>query len=146
MTADAVKKIRLSAIQQKQHYSQPSAIGACAKMTNLNSLVEVRQQSGDDEVEDIFASAIGTIFTDDLMNMHGDASSTIKYKSQRFGPIELTCADSEDPEALGLFGQYLWNAGIMIAELISQESGPWAVKGETVIELGAGALCRVPVG
>ncbi|EMD00657.1 hypothetical protein BAUCODRAFT_55401, partial [Baudoinia panamericana UAMH 10762] len=91
--------------------------------------------------EDIFASAPGLIFTDDLRNNHGDPGSTIVYKSKRFGDIELETADPSIERERQLFSHYLWNAGIKLAELISDEhadGGKWSVNGERVLELGAG--------
>ncbi|EME87717.1 uncharacterized protein MYCFIDRAFT_75560 [Pseudocercospora fijiensis CIRAD86] len=95
----------------------------------------------DEEPEDIFASAPGLIFPDDTRDMHGDDRSVLVYKSQRFGDIELRTANPEQEADRQLFAHYLWNAGIKMAELISNEpDARWTVKGERVLELGAGGI------
>lgn len=104
----------------------------------LTDLITVIPPDDDDDPEDIFAAAPGLIFTDDLRNMHGDDRSILVYTSKRFGDIELRTADPESENDRRLFAHYLWNAGIKMAELISQEDSEWSVKGEIVLELGAG--------
>ncbi|KAK3674644.1 hypothetical protein LTR78_005366 [Recurvomyces mirabilis] len=120
-------------------------------MPSLTELIQVIAPDREEEPEDIFASAPGLIFPDDLLNHHGDAESTIVYKSRRFGDIELTVADPQGEDERQLFSHYLWNAGVKMAELVSgaddageaegEEGGKgrkWSVKGQTVLELGAG--------
>lgn len=110
-------------------------------MSTLTDLIRIIPPDIDETPEDIFASAPGLIFTDDLRTLHGDPGSTIVYMSKRFGDIELKTADPEGDEERRLFSHYLWNAGIKLAELISDdeaEDGKWRVKGERVLELGAG--------
>ena len=112
-------------------------------MPCLTDVVQVIPPDVDDEPEDIFAAAPGLIFPDDLRNQHGDPGSKIVYRSARFGDIELNTADPESEDDRKLFGHYLWNAGIKMAELISQEdAGKWSVKSKKVLELGAGAIDR----
>ena len=110
--------------------------------TSLSSLVEVITTDRDDEPEDIFASAPGFLFTDDLTNSHGAPDSTIQYKNKRFGNIQLQTADPEGEQERTLFSHYLWNAGLKLGELIShaeqQRDRRWSVEGERVMELGAG--------
>ena len=112
-------------------------------MPNLTSLIQVIPPDIDETPEDIFASAPGLIFTDDLRNQHGDPGATIVYKSSRFGDIELKTADPESEDDRKLFGHYLWNAGIKMAELVGQADDgdgdrKWNVNGRRVLELGAG--------
>lgn len=64
-------------------------------MPSLTSLVRVIPPNKADDPEDIFASAPGLIFTDDLRNLHGDPDSVVVYQSKRFGDIELRTADPE---------------------------------------------------
>lgn len=105
----------------------------------LSDLIAVIPPDDNEHPEDIFAAAPGLIFTDDLRNFHGDGSSVLLYKSKRFGDIELRTADPAKESDRKLFAHYLWNAGVKGAEMISQESDPaWMVKGERVLELGAG--------
>lgn len=107
-------------------------------MPNLTDAIEVRSDKTEDEPEDIFGTSRGFIFND-IPNQHGDPGSTIVYKSARFGNLELTTAEPQRESEKQLFGHYLWNAGIKMAELISrEEEGKWGVKGKTVLELGAG--------
>ncbi|KAK4541450.1 hypothetical protein LTR36_008051 [Oleoguttula mirabilis] len=110
-------------------------------MSTLTDLIQIIQPDNEETPEDIFASAPGLIFTDDLRTLHGDPGTTIVYKSKRFGDIELKTADPEGEDDRRLFSHYLWNAGIKLAELISDdeaENGKWRVQGERVLELGAG--------
>lgn len=110
--------------------------------TSLSSLVRVIAPDKDDEPEDIFASAPGFLFTDDLTNSHGAPDSLIQYKNSRLGNIELTTADPVGETERTLFSHYLWNAGLKLAELISHvnesEDKRWSVEGEPILELGAG--------
>ena len=108
-------------------------------MPSLLDAIQVIPPDIDDEPEDIFASAPGLIFTDDLRNQHGDPGSTIVYNSSRFGKIELRTADPEAEDERKLFSHYLWNAGIKLAELISKyDDEEWSVANHSVLELGAG--------
>ncbi|MCJ1387740.1 hypothetical protein MMC18_000583 [Xylographa bjoerkii] len=114
----------------------------------LSSLVRLPVSDEPASIEDIFSSALGTIFTDDLLNQHGDPGSSVIYKSKAFGDLELELVDPEGEDARKLFAQYLWNSGVLMAELIGggtedgqamkARGGSWSVKGETVMELGAG--------
>lgn len=104
----------------------------------LTDLITVIPSDKEDDPEDIFAAAPGLIFTDDLRTMHGDDTSVLVYRSKRFGEIELRTADPEKENDRKLFAHYLWNAGIKMAELISDEGSRWSVHGERVLELGAG--------
>ncbi|PPJ53912.1 hypothetical protein CBER1_04633 [Cercospora berteroae] len=107
---------------------------------SLTDLIQViPPDNEDEEAEDIFAFAAGLIFTDDVRNFHGDDRSLLVYKSTRFGDIELRAADPVQEDDRKLFAQCLWNAGIKMAEMISQESDEcWCVKRKRVLELGAG--------
>ncbi|KAK4554940.1 hypothetical protein LTR86_008088 [Recurvomyces mirabilis] len=114
-------------------------------MPSLTELIQVIAPDREEEPEDIFASAPGLIFPDDLLNHHGDTESTIIYKSRRFGDIELTVADPQGEDERRLFSHYLWNAGVKMAELVSGaddtgevEGEEWSVRGQRVLELGAG--------
>ena len=110
-------------------------------MSRLTSLIRViPPENPDPTPEDIFASAPGNLFTDDLRVQHGDAGDRIIYHNTRFGQIELTTAEPQVEQERSLFSHYLWNAGIQMAELISGADGDggWSVKGERVVELGAG--------
>lgn len=139
----------------------------------LSSLVSLRHSpSFIPSPEDIFSSTLGSIFPDDLCNQHGDdADSIIVYKNRKYGELEFTVADPSGEESRRKFAHYLWNAGVLMGELVGgraeskegrdsgvfdneedgrdkwgiekwwvskEEEKLWAVKDETVLELGAG--------
>jgi len=139
----------------------------------LSSLVTLRHpESHVPTPEDIFDSLRCAVFTDDLQNQHGDdAETTIVYKSAKYGALEFRAADVNGEDQRQKFAHYLWNAGVLMGELVggrpdvvvegddddddddddqgwkdgewwfgTEEEGKWSVEGETVLELGAGAL------
>nr|OQO21497.1 hypothetical protein B0A51_11288 [Rachicladosporium sp. CCFEE 5018]OQO21817.1 hypothetical protein B0A51_09837 [Rachicladosporium sp. CCFEE 5018] len=107
---------------------------------SLIDLVQVIAPDREEEPEDIFAAAPMWLFPDDTVNMHGDPESLIVYKSSRFGEIRLQTADPNKEDERRLFSHYLWNAGLKLAELISQPKADsaWSVHDERVVELGVG--------
>lgn len=108
------------------------------------------------EAEDIFSSALTTIFTDDAINSWGSPGASITYRSPQYGSIELKVPVHPDEEqGRKLFAHYLWNAGVVAADAIESassdetpdvESTPgfqwerchWDVRGKRVLEIGAG--------
>lgn len=136
----------------------------------LPSLVSLRHPTSHVPTpEDIFDSTRGSIFTDDLQNQHGDdPDTTIVYKNARYGELELRAADVNGEEQRRKFAHYLWNAGVLMGELVggratepadedadedegwkdgewwasAEEEEKWGVRGERVLELGAGALAE----
>jgi hypothetical protein len=132
----------------------------------LPSLISLRRPENTPlEPEDIFGSSLGGIFVDDTQNLHGDSDAVILYRNAKFGELELRTADVNGEEQRRKFAHYLWNAGVMMAELVSgrveggeglqedeegwrddewwtdrEEEKQWSVKGETVLEMGAGGL------
>lgn len=132
----------------------------------LPTLIDLRRPEGRDlDPEDIFGSSLGGVFTDDLQNQHGDDPETvIVYKNARHGNLEFRTADINGEEERRKMAHYLWNAGVLMAELVGgrpeeqidvsgneswkkgewwinkEEEKLWSVEGESVIELGAGAL------
>ncbi|KAF3040727.1 hypothetical protein E8E12_008036 [Didymella heteroderae] len=134
----------------------------------LPTLIDVRRPEGKDlDPEDIFGSSLGGVFTDDLQNQHGDDPETvIVYKNARHGNLEFQTADINGEEERRKMAHYLWNAGVLMAELVGgrpedgqsvrfdvfgnegwkngewwmsrEEEKLWSVEGESVIELGAG--------
>ena len=110
----------------------------------LTTLLKVSEDV-DASAEDIFDSAIDTIFPDETRNCHGYVNSQITYKSQPFGDVKLKLADPHGEDGRKLFAHYVWNASLLIAELIggaeegsARNGRDWKVGGERVIELGAG--------
>ena len=131
----------------------------------LPTLIDLRRPAGRQlDPEDIFGSSLGGVFTDDLQNQHGDDVDTvIVYKNAVHGALEFRTADINGEEERRKMAHYLWNAGVLMAELVGgrraagqgapgdalgdggwwvggAEEGLWSVKGERVVELGAGAL------
>jgi hypothetical protein len=135
-------------------------------MMLLPSLITLRHPvSHIPSPEDIFGSTLGSIFTDDLQNQHGDdPDTTIVYRNARYGELEFRTADVNGEEQRRKFAHYLWNAGVLMGELVggrpaeqnitseddgwkdgewwvsSEEEQKWSVRDHTVLELGAGAL------
>jgi hypothetical protein len=87
----------------------------------LPSLISLRRPAEQPLApEDIFGSSLGGIFTDDLQNQHGDDPDTvIEYRSVR-GLLEFRTADVNGEEQRRKFAHYLWNAGILMAELVGR--------------------------
>ncbi|KAJ4360995.1 uncharacterized protein N0V89_001564 [Didymosphaeria variabile] len=143
----------------------------------LTSLVTLRRPTSYELTpEDIFESSLGGVFANDLQNHHGDSpTSTLIYtpSNPSYAPISLHTADVNSEDQRQKFAHYLWNAGILMAELVggrpgeegtgdearneesevwaeesrwpagtwwtdAEEEEKWSVKGETVLELGAG--------
>lgn len=110
------------------------------------------------DAEDFLADSLAVIFPDDVMNQHGDASHTLHYASPHLrGPLLIELADPDEEDDRRLFGHYLWNASLMLAEFVEAGSlgltlsGPlgsgreerlaepaFDVRGLDTIELGAG--------
>lgn len=111
----------------------------------LSSLIE-HPSISNPEAEDVFFSALNMISPDDVSVMHGDPGSSVIYKSKRYGDLELRLADPQTEDERKLFGQYLWNAGVLLAEYIScmDAEKKCAVKNEKVLELGAGERNHAP--
>ncbi|KAK4104800.1 hypothetical protein N658DRAFT_504353 [Parathielavia hyrcaniae] len=128
-------------------------------MTALTSRLSTGKAA--DDPEDYFAASLGVIFPGDVSNLHGDAEHGLLYTSPylpRAVPLALAEVKSEDDRRL--FSHYLWNASLLLAELIevgtlgvttSEQGGPpveaFNVAGLETIELGAGtALPSIMAG
>ena len=127
-----------------------------------------KSESYQPDPEDFFQASLGLIFTDDLQNQHGDPNTLVRYRSNGYGDLDFKVSDPNGETERTKFANYLWNASVLMAELIggrSRASGEttreeewgsrhfaenkdwwleepeekkWSVKGEKVIELGAG--------
>lgn len=76
-------------------------------------------------VEDIFSSALSTLFTDDTQICHGVPRQSVYYDSPRFGRISLRIPAHPDfEEGRRLFAHYLWNSGVIVADAIESASAP----------------------
>ena len=143
----------------------------------LPSLISLRRPTDSPlSPEDIFGSSLGGIFTDDLQNQHGDDPDTVilyRPSNPAYKELEFRTADVDGEEQRRKFAHYLWNAGILMAELVGGRPGEnrardsgvgiesiseheawkdgewwtsreeeelWSVRGQRVLELGAGAL------
>lgn len=92
------------------------------------------------EAEDIFSSALTTIFTDDAINSWGSPGASIQYRSPRHGPITLKVPVHPDEEqGRKLFAHYLWNAGVVAADAIEVASSDEGRSGDGGVEDAAGA-------
>ena len=81
------------------------------------------------------------------------------YQSPHYGDIKICLPVQPDVEASRqLFAHYLWNAGVVAADMIEKASHDgqrisdtsfWNVRDERVLELGAGewlAVCPLEIG
>jgi len=110
----------------------------------LTSTVEI-PESLDSSSEDIFSSAIDLIFPDETRNFHGSSGSHVIYKSRQFGNVKLELAALESEDGRKLFAHYLWNASLLLAELLEApismsdiDGSTWDIREHRVLELGAG--------
>ena len=107
-----------------------------------------RHDTASDQIEDVFESSRATLFGD-LVTAHGDPTQTLAYKSPHLPrPLVLELAEPDAEQERLLFGHHLWNASLLLAELIERdtvgagENGLFSVTGRRVLELGAG--CALP--
>jgi predicted nicotinamide N-methyase len=114
--------------------------------------------------EDHFASSLGVIFPDDVTNQHSsDDTNVLLYTSPHLpSPLSLRLARVHEEADRYLFSHYLWNAALLLAELVEADTlklppgpppptettrektiapgaGAFDVSGLRTIELGAGA-------
>lgn len=89
--------------------------------------------------EDLLASSLSVIFPDTVANQHGDATHALFYASPHLPrQLRLDLADPHREEDRLLFGHYLWNASLLVAELVERGSlGELAGKDGRVSEAGA---------
>jgi nicotinamide N-methyltransferase len=72
-----------------------------------------------DQPEDFLSDSLGVIFPDDITNMHGDAEHSLLYTSPHLPkPLEIQVADPIETDDRLLFSHYLWNASLLLAEII----------------------------
>lgn len=76
-----------------------------------------------EETEDVFESALSTIFTDDLTVQHGNEGTEVIYRSVDHGDIVLRLAEldssSDGEEARKKFAHYVWNSGVLMGDLVA---------------------------
>ncbi|KAI1648599.1 uncharacterized protein F4817DRAFT_333421 [Daldinia loculata] len=69
--------------------------------------------------EDYLSSSLGIIFPDDVTNQHGDAEHSLLYTSPHLPkPLHIALADPDREADRKLFSHYLWNASLLLAELV----------------------------
>ncbi|KAL0467034.1 hypothetical protein QR685DRAFT_575080 [Neurospora intermedia] len=109
-------------------------------LTARLSFINTTQNESSDDPEDLFAGSLGVIFTDDVTNQHGDASTALHYTSPHLSkPLRIELSDPKIAEDRSLFSHFLWNASLMLAELI--EAGTLGLKaGEDTTGAGAGTV------
>ncbi|GAD97811.1 conserved hypothetical protein [Paecilomyces variotii No. 5] len=123
----------------------------------------------DEDPEDVFSAFLPHLFPDDAPSFHGDPGQRLLYSSPLYGDLEIMVpsypgqsekrseeiaaglsGNNEIEEGRKLFAHFLWSAAMVVAEGIekdataaaidgSQNNGIWTVKGDNVLELGAGA-------
>ncbi|KAI9155254.1 nicotinamide N-methyltransferase [Paramyrothecium foliicola] len=92
------------------------------------------------EPEDYLSSALGVIFPDDVTNQHGDSEHSLIYTSPRLPkPLLLDLADPVGDTDRRLFSHYLWNASLLLAELVERDSLPPSPPGVEKPDAGLGA-------
>ncbi|KAF2020396.1 hypothetical protein BU24DRAFT_339297 [Aaosphaeria arxii CBS 175.79] len=96
--------------------------------------------------EDILSNTLSSLYPDDLVIQHGDDQDTlVVYHNRAHGHLEFHTADVNGEEQRRKFAHYVWNASVLMGELIGGKKGEqrleknWRIDGETVLELGAGA-------
>ncbi|KAM3531015.1 hypothetical protein MY4038_004687 [Beauveria bassiana] len=163
-----MEEIRYSIIDQAQNLKRlaqgprdleliPSKVTKtelAAATMSLTARISVQNEDACNDPEDVFASALGTIFPDDVMNLHGDPGQTLVYKSPHLsGPLLLKLCEPLQETDKTLFSHHLWNSSLMLAEMIEADTlniplgteprikndARCNVKGRRVIEFGAGA-------
>ncbi|KAL6862323.1 nicotinamide N-methyltransferase [Trichoderma novae-zelandiae] len=91
-------------------------------MATLTSRISL-QGDEPDGPEDYLSTSLGVIFPDDIVNQHGDAEHSVVYASPKLPrPLLIELADPEGETDRRLFSHYLWNASLLLAELIERDS------------------------
>lgn len=80
-----------------------------------------------DGPEDFLSSSLGVIFPDDVTNQHGDDDHGLLYVSphlpahlpgSKAKPFSISLAEPKKDDERRLFSHYLWNASLLLAELV----------------------------
>ncbi|KAL7930596.1 hypothetical protein V8C35DRAFT_312431 [Trichoderma chlorosporum] len=131
-------------------------------MATLTSRISLKGDEPDGP-EDYLSTSLGVIFPDDITNQHGDAEHSLVYASPKLPrPLLIELADPEGETDRRLFSHYLWNASLLLAELIERDSldstdgeqdrglggdVSFDTRGLSTLELGAGtALPSIMAG
>ncbi|UKZ83721.1 hypothetical protein TrVFT333_011530 [Trichoderma virens FT-333] len=91
-------------------------------MATLTARISLKGDEPDGP-EDYLSTSLGVIFPDDITNQHGDAEHSLIYASPRLPKtLLIELADPEGETDRRLFSHYLWNASLLLAELIERDS------------------------
>ncbi|KAI9747641.1 MAG: hypothetical protein M1815_004012, partial [Lichina confinis] len=80
-----------------------------------------REEEEEEAIEDVFSDALSLLFPDDVRNQHGLPGSRIVYRSPCYGEIDLLLADPTEQDDRLLFAHYLWDANILLTDLIERD-------------------------
>lgn len=106
-------------------------------LTARLSFIDTTENQPEGDPEDLFAGSLGVIFTDDVTNQHGDASTALHYTSPHLSkPLRIELSDPKQAQDRSLFSHFLWNASLLLAELIEAGTLGLPAGGDTT---GAGA-------
>ncbi|KAH9909841.1 hypothetical protein F4778DRAFT_775755 [Xylariomycetidae sp. FL2044] len=79
----------------------------------------VEEEEEEEDPEELFGSALGVIFPDDVTNQHGDAQHALAYTSPHLRrPLRLRLGDPDAESDRSLFSHFLWNSSLLLAELV----------------------------
>ncbi|RYP69527.1 hypothetical protein DL771_006042 [Monosporascus sp. 5C6A] len=88
------------------------------------------------EPEDFLGESLAVIFPDDVMVQHGDPDHALAWTSPHLPrPLHLALTEPPDRHDRYLFSHYLWNASLLLAELV--EAGTLGVPLAAPSGLGA---------
>lgn len=112
-------------------------------LTARLSFIDTTENEPEGDPEDLFAGSLGVIFTDDVTNQHGDASTALHYTSPHLSkPLRIELSDPKAAQDRSLFSHFLWNASLLLADLIEagtlglQAGGDTTGAGAGTVELG----------
>ncbi|KAH8176740.1 lysine methyltransferase domain-containing protein [Sarocladium implicatum] len=106
---------------------------------HLTSRIRLAEPEGSDP-EDIFSSSITALFSDTVANQHGDGQHSLIYTSPQLPrPLVLELAKPVSLEDRQLFSHFLWNASLLLAELVERDSVPHAQDAHVDVDADADA-------
>ncbi|KAL4881142.1 hypothetical protein BJY04DRAFT_218659 [Aspergillus karnatakaensis] len=141
------------------HSSVTSAASSTAPTPDFSSEDRLSDSDTDVDPEDLFSSflQIPHLFPDDVPQMHGNPGEYLLWESKKYGALKIMVPsypdqkksqDQSTDEERQLQAHFLWSSGMVVAEGIEHADSDdctgdadelWRVKGEKVLELGAGA-------
>ncbi|KAF4121802.1 putative methyltransferase [Geosmithia morbida] len=96
--------------------------------------------TNEDEPEDLLSSALGVIYPDDVTNQHGDADHPLLYTSPHLPgpPLGFDLMDPDAERERMLFSHYMWNASLLMGELVERDTLGLEGEGEAGPGFGPG--------